>query len=432
MKTATGHTLYIAADQGKKPDLYQVGQAVCTLILTRHDQRSYFFFEPFLKLDLLDLRARGYNVDRILRAKAEEARVAEEERRRALEAEEQRIREREAEWARQNQASKEADRNRPKTPQQESSGLPGAMPGAFGSDSPEPHPLPPPKDQSRRSRGFFSNISRRFGMERDAEAEEQMDKLLAGPESKDPPPPPQNQSGTTKPQGPGDSGRVTSPAVVQNNLLQAIRSTRPHDSSSVFSKPQTQEVKEQATYCDSQPAQNIVFAAQAPRGMKVYLHKNITTDHMTFLGQNSEAISRFENILRDIADIYGVSPSAMQIHYDEEGPCIAFNTNGSIFCNLRFFLQLHYNKIRDNVGQRGAEGRVEATVWWFVVVAHELAHNLVAAHDANHSYYTESFVQEYFGKMMAKAVLWTQSPAASTSSTAAPAPLADQPPAYSV
>lgn len=436
MKTTTGHTLYIAADQGKKPDLYQVGQAVCTLILTRHDQRSYFFFEPFLKLNLLDLRARGYNVDRILRAKAEEARIAEEERRRALEAEEQRIKEREAEWARQSNTAKEAENNTPHTPKQHSPGLPGAMPGAFGSDSPELEPPVPPKESSRRSRGFFSNISRRFGIEKDEEAEEQMKKLLTSPEPKDPAPaqdraPAQGQSGPPKPQGPGDSGRVTSPAVVQNNLLQAIRSTRPHDSSSVFSQPQTQEVKEQATYCDSQPAQNIVFAAQAPRGMKVYLHKNITMDHITFLGQNSEAISRFENLLRDIADIYGISPSAMQIHFDEEGPCIAFNTKGSIFCNMRFFLQLHYNKIRDNVGRRAAGSRVEATVWWFVVVAHELAHNLVAAHDANHSYYTESFVQEYFAKMMAKAVSWTQAPSVASNLIAAPAPEADQLPPYS-
>lgn len=436
MKTATGHTIYIAADQGDKPDLYQVGEAVCSLILTRHDQRSYTFFEPFLKLNLLELRARGYNVDRILRAKQAEARVAEEERRRALEAEAQRIRERDAEWKRQNQSTKEAEGKRPRTPVQTSPGLPGAMPGAFGAESPEEKaPVRLPRD-SRRSKGFFSNISRRFGIDRDEEAEGQMDSLLGGSESgvKGGPTPgaqtqtqtqaqaqAQAQSGPPRPQGPGDNGRVTSPAVVQNNLLQAIRSTRPHDSSQVFSAPQTQEVKEQSTYCDSKPSQNIVFAAQAPRGMKVYLHRDITMDHMTFLGQNSEAISRFETLLRDIADIYGVSPSAIQIHFDEEGPCIAFNTNGSIFCNLRFFLQLHYNKIRDNVGRASADGKVDAAVWWFVVVAHELAHNLVAAHDANHSYYTESFVQEYFSKMMAKANSWTQAPA-----PAAPNPITPQ------
>lgn len=429
MKTATGHTLYVSADQGKKPDMYQVGQAVCSLILTRHNQQSYLVFEPFLNLDLLNLRARGYNVDRILRAKQEEARVAEEERRKALEAEEQRIREREAERVRQNKAARaqadDDEKSRPETPGQSSAGLPGKMPGAFG-DSPEAAPLPTQK--SRRSKGFFSNISRRLGIEQEAEASEAMDNLLTGGSEREAQP---TLPGPPKPQGPGDNSRVTSPAVVQNNLLQAIRSTRPHDSNSVFSPPQTQEVKETATYCDSTPAQNIVFAAQAPRGMKVYLHKNLTIDHMTFLGQNSEAIAKFETLLRDVSDIYGVSPTALQIHFDEEGPCIAFNTNGSIFCNLRFFLQLHYNKMRDNVGRAAADGRVEASVWWFVVVAHELAHNLVSAHDANHSYYTESFVQEYFAKMMARALSWSQ-PARIAPAPTAPVSAADDLPPYSL
>ncbi|CAN8095710.1 unnamed protein product [Discula destructiva] len=433
-KTATGHTLYIAADQGRKPDMYQVGQAVCSLILTRHNQQSYFFFEPFLKLDLLQLRSRGYNVDRILRAKKEEARVAEEERRRALEAEEQRIREREAERVRQNKtagdAAMEDGNSRPKTPPTKSSpGLPGTMPGAFG-DSPDA-PEPPPTQQGRRSKGFFSNISRRFGLDRDEEAEQLMNNLVdSKPESHAEAQTSRSGGAAPKPDTSGDNSRVTSPAVVQNNLLQAIRSTRPHDSSAVFSPPQTQEVKETATYCDSKPAQNIVFAAQAPRGMKVYLSKHISMDHMIFLGQNSGAISKFEALLRDVADVYGVSPTALQIHFDEEGPCIAFNTDGSIFCNLRFFLQLHYNKMRDNIGRTAIDGRVEASVWWFVVVAHELAHNLVKVHDANHSYYTESFVQEYFAKMMAKAVSW-QAPA--TRGALGPVPVAtgDDLPPYS-
>lgn len=398
MRTTTGHTLYIAADQGKKPDMYQVGQAVCTMVLSRHNQQAYFFFEPFLKLDLLDLRSRGYNVDRILRAKQEEARVAEEERRKALEAEEQRIREREAEWARQTKTASETEK-RPTTP----TGLPGAMPGAF-NDSPEPSPaLPPANQSSRRSRGFLSNFTRRLGLDKNEEAEEQLDKLLTNPE----PEPTSTQPGPPKPQGPGDNGRVTSPAVVQNNLLQAIRSTRPHNSSSVFSPPQTQEVKETSTYCDSKPAQNIISIGSAPNDMKVYLHRDLVASQPDFMSSNIGAITKFEILLRDVAEVYGISYTAVQIHYDAEGPCIAFNTNGSIFCNLRFFLQLHYNKMIAT-GRTGMEGRAEATIWWFVVVAHELAHNLVAAHDANHSYYTESFVQEYFTKMMAKATSWTQ------------------------
>lgn len=421
-RTPTGHMLYIAADQGRKPDMYQVGQAVCSMVLSRHSQQAYFFFEPFLKLNLLELRGRGYNVDRILRARQEEARIAEEERRRALEAEEQRIKEREADWARQTAAAAAAaaaaetqkkKEKRPSTPPK----LPGSMPGAF-DDSPEPSPLPPsPSNKDhRRSRGFLSSFTRKLGLDRDSEAKEQLDKLLNNGSSSEPESSKAAQSGgggggpQNKPPGPGDNGRVTSPAVVQNNLLQAIRSTRPHNSSSLFSPPQTQEVKETSTYCDSKPAQNIVAVGNAPKQMRVYLHKDLVSTMSDFMGTNLGAIAKFETLLRDVAEVYGVSSTAMQIHYDAEGPCIAFNTNGSIFCNLRFFLQLHYQKM--NTAAAGstaaAAARVEATIWWFVVVAHELAHNLVAAHDANHSYYTESFVQEYFTKMMTRAMSWMQ------------------------
>jgi hypothetical protein len=41
-------------------------------------------------------------------------------------------------------------------------------------------------------------------------------------------------------------------------------------------------------------------------------------------------------------------------------------------------------------------------VYWFVTLCHELAHNLVSEHSQQHEFYTESFVTEYFGKIMAK------------------------------
>src|SRR5690348_8950769 len=78
-------TLYVSDES--RPDMYQIGQAVCQMLLSRPNQQAYLFFEPFLTLDLYGLRARGYNVDRILRAKAAEARIAEEQRQKALEEE---------------------------------------------------------------------------------------------------------------------------------------------------------------------------------------------------------------------------------------------------------------------------------------------------------------------------------------------------------
>lgn len=369
-KTASGWMLYIAAEN--KPDMYQVGQAICQLLLNRPNQQAYFFFEPFLKLGLLDLRARGYNVDRILRVKAAEARLAEEERRKALEAEQQRIRDAEKEWAAQ------APVRDAKTPERTRD----RMPGSF-DHSPEasPHALPPPPQQQPPKvggggGGLFSNLSRRFGFEPTDDK----------PQSPAPEPPlistpVPTDDGKPTPDG---SGRVTSPATVQQNLLNAIKSTRAYDSSTLFSPPRQTQVQEQTSYCDSMAGQNLVFAAEAPRGMRVFLARDLSVDHGRFIASRVDGIARFESLLRDVAAVYGLSDRVLHMYYDEKGGTIAFNSSGSVFCNMRFWEQLHGNGGVMDAGM----GRVEAATWWWVVLAHELAHNLVTVHGSEHSYYS--------------------------------------------
>ncbi|KAK3939557.1 heat shock cognate 90 kDa protein [Diplogelasinospora grovesii] len=404
--------LYVASEG--RPDMYQVGQAICQLLLTRPSQQAYFFFEPFLKLDLLDLRARGYNVDRILRAKAAEARIAEEEMRKAREAEQEKIREREQEWTRSARESDEAAARAAahQTPER------SRMPGSF-NDSPEDELPQPSRNNRPKPGGLFSNLTRRLGFDTDDDddSHKEINKFLPPPDVKNgssgaghsgpsaPAPAPAPAPAT--PSVPQDDGRVTSPAVVQQNLLNAINATRAHDSSHLFSPPKQSEIKEQSTYCDSTPAQNIHFAAEAPGGMRVFVAKDLSHGAAAILAANVGPIRLFETLLKDVGSVYGLSSRSLHIFYDEHGGTIAFNSSGSIFCNLRFFIQLHATKLK---GARGAEGMVEAATWWWVVLAHELAHNLVAPHNSEHSYYTESFIQQYFPKMMAKAVAWSSAP----------------------
>ena len=387
--TASGWTLYVAADNNK-PDMYQVGQAICQLLLNRPNQHAYFFFEPFLKLGLLELRARGYNVDRILRAKAAEARLAEEERRKALEAEQRRIEEREREWAAQTRAA-EAARAGVETPERERERMPGGFDLSPEDDS---HTQLQPPETQRPRRGLFSTLTRRLGLEigEPDSPQGEIDKFIPPPLPADPYTAGPGVGGG-KPES--DDGRVTSPAVVQQNLLNAIKSTRAHDSAGLFSPPKQNEVREQSMYCDATSAHNIVFAAEAPRGMRVFLARDLVPAddgggqaRGRFVAARAEAIALFESLLRDVADVYGLAPRALHIFCDGKGGTIAFNSGGSIFCNLRFFEQLHSAKMAAGAG---GEGRAEATTWWWVVVAHELAHNLVGVHNSEHSYYTWVF-----------------------------------------
>lgn len=367
-----GCTLYVLA--GKDTDTYQISQSICKVLLVRGSQRSYLTFESFLNLSLYQLRSRGYNVERILRAKAAEQRFAEGERKKQLEIEQRQLREQEEQWKRQHPVPSTARESQSK------------MPGAFGNDDaldeggPNPHASP-----KHRAKGLFSGLKNRLGLGDNGEVQQQLQNFLGGNSSHGQPgdsretgPPAYDD--VTKPPKP-TTELVSSPHAIQQNLMNAIQASRAHNSAKLFSPPTTNTVKEQTTYCDSTPLMNIAFLADAANGTRIYLSKTAVTPATEFLAENSSALNSFAFLLHELAEIYNLPKTALHIFYDEQGSTIAFNSNGSLFTNFRFFAQLHQQKMT-------GEGRVEAASYWWVVLAHELAHNIVKEHGSNHSYYT--------------------------------------------
>lgn len=364
-------------------DMYHVSQALVSQILTRPNNQATVTLELLLTSDLQGLKRRGYNVDRILRAQATEARIAEGERQKQLEAEQKQIKEQEELWKQSQRAQAAVVReDKRKTGQ-------ASMPGAFGNDSPEGSPPPEPK----RTKGLFSGLTRRLGLDTAGDAHQQYQNFLGGGPSRNAeqeqgnaPSYEESQAAVsqTKSTGKsvGDTEKVTSPHAVHQNLLNAVQASRAHNSSSLFSPPQTNQVKEQGSYCDAKPSHNITQVGDARNGMKIYISKELTLPATTFLSQNANSINSFASLLYEVGDIYSLPHRALHMFYDESGSTIAFNAQGSIFCNLRFFNQLHASKIST------PEGKVESSSWWWIVVAHELAHNLVSDHSAEHSYYT--------------------------------------------
>jgi hypothetical protein len=321
-------------------------------------------------------------VERILRAKAAEQRIAEEERKKQLDTEQMQIREQEEQWKHANPGTPVAAREKV-----------SQMPGAFGPDSPEQTPDPVPRSKSR---GLFSGLKSKFGLDNRGESQQQLQNFL-GEGSSQPPAHDQNPDGpptydeVTKPKGPET---VSSPHAVQQNLLNAIQSSRAHDSSSLFSPPSTQTVKEQASYCDSTSSQNITFLADASNGMRIFVAKTLQSAK-EFLSQNSSSLNNFAALLFEVAAVYNLPRKALHIFYDEQGSTIAFNSNGSVFCNFRFYAQLHQSKMDAELAsvtaretQNTGAARIEATAYWWIVIAHELAHNLVKEHNSQHSFYT--------------------------------------------
>ncbi|KAF2154559.1 hypothetical protein K461DRAFT_275672 [Myriangium duriaei CBS 260.36] len=395
-------TLYITI----RPDLYEVSRALMSLMLKRPKQQDFLALEMIMESDLRRLKTKGYNVDRILRQKAAEARIAETERQRQLQEEQERIANEERAWrdmqAQQNAlptpvpipvAGKEAlpDRSRP-------------MPGAFDS-SPE-HPRP---SSSKTKKGtFFSNISKQLGFNNDEgerqksikELESQIQsqpKVNAPAQPGDQPPPYTETAKGPQPE------QVTPPHELHQSLVSAVQASRAHDSGTLFSPPSTQNVKEQSTYCDSRPGQDLTFVADSKPGIKMFMSRTSTPEQRkAFLQSNAAAINSFALLLIDIGGIFLLKPQSLHIYYMESGNSIAFNSNGSLWCNIRFFLQLHWA----GFNAAGGEGKQEAAVYWWVTLCHELAHNLVQEHGSRHEYYTESFVAMYFSKMVERAAAY--------------------------
>ncbi|KAJ5873552.1 uncharacterized protein N7473_013425 [Penicillium subrubescens] len=378
-----------------KYDLYEISQSLVHLILKRPKLHSTLTLEMLLKTDLLELRARGYNVERILRQKAHEARMAEDQRQKQMEEERRILKEREAAWAEAQAQRAQEERPEPK-PQ-------APMPGVF-PESPngktsvdETHAAPTQSAIPERTpRGLFANLSKRFGLEKNQSSStaEQSRSLL--PETSTPPPPPYSASDSQN-KRPEQPVSVSSPHRLNQELLSAVQACRPHGSSDMYSRPETNQISESKSYCDEKPSHDLEFVATLPSGVNVLFVRTIT-DRSAFLANNRTGINLFASVLLDCGSIFSMRADSLSIFYDPGGKTIAFNRAGSIFCNYFYFQQLQEQSLL----QSANPDRTDAIVYWWVILCHELAHNLVGDHSSAHSYYTEGFVAQYFPRVAAK------------------------------
>lgn len=143
-----GYNLYITA----KYDYFEVSQVLVPLLLSRAKTQHIMMLEMMLATPLNKLQARGYNVQRILRQKAAEARIAEATRIANMEKEAAELKVREAEYnAQEGQRSSDSQ--------------PGiSMPGVF-PDYPDRSDQSTAPEVPQKPRGFFSDIGKRLGIE---------------------------------------------------------------------------------------------------------------------------------------------------------------------------------------------------------------------------------------------------------------------------
>lgn len=180
---------------------------------------------------------------------------------------------------------------------------------------------------------------------------------------------------------------------IQQNLKRGIHSCKPYAGKDVYSPPRINKVKESATYCDATPGQDLTYVGNV-LNMEFYVHRSISAEDV--LEQYGQAMARFTSILTELASVFGLQLKTIQIYYDGEGPTIAFNTSGSLFMNLRYYLALHEPKDKTEEASKRKEGMI----YWFMTLCHELAHNFVHAHNSEHEFYMSSFAENYLEAFM--------------------------------
>ncbi|KAG6375835.1 hypothetical protein JVT61DRAFT_2694 [Boletus reticuloceps] len=147
----------------------------------------------------------------------------------------------------------------------------------------------------------------------------------------------------------------------------------------------------------------------------------------TFVASKQGPLDRFVNIIAPIAEVYGLSTTSLNIFYDRGGGPIAFNQNGSLFLNLRYFegwrkyiyqwfmSRRTLNEASSTDDENVKKGvQQQAQISWFALLnpalslvaeqhfgsrfltlAHEIAHNLIKSHNSEHAFWFSAICEAH-------------------------------------
>ncbi|KAG7090828.1 hypothetical protein E1B28_009910 [Marasmius oreades] len=318
-------------------DMYEVATSFNRFFFEAPKANDMLLFMTLLSSDLRSLKRRGYNVDRILREQ---------------DAQRQAIREA------QIKASEEA------------ANLPPPPPPEVPSSPP---PLPPPPPPIFSSTSELTNGNETAGT-RPKKVQKWLNNLAHN---------------KTKGERSGIENRVTPLRDIAANIDMAVRGCRPESGNSIRNREEMQRVKESLGegYCDVSGRTGDLREIGRMGEVRVYVAHDVAQP-TTIMSEKKQSIARLIHIMNMLSQIYAVPLTSLHIFYDLAGGTIAFNRNGSIFFNLRYYEAWH----DEDVGRGGVKN---ALISWYFTLAHEIAHNLVQPHNSEHEFYFAAICEKY-------------------------------------
>ncbi|KXN90205.1 hypothetical protein AN958_04695 [Leucoagaricus sp. SymC.cos] len=349
-------------------DMYEVAMCLNRFIFESPKAHDLLFM-TILSTDLKALKRRGYNVDRILR-----------QRRLEKQADEARIRENKVNFVAPDPESEEKQ-----------SLLPNPSSSALTSDT-----------TSLDRSSLLDKFKRKVGVAGGLDTNERLPsaRRREHPHNHD-----SDHSDQQDPKIPGglpggsfvqppfavDSPVVTPLNNIASNIATAMRACRAESSNLFQNRQEMRHVKETDNdgYCDiSGHAQNMRSIGTMGQ-VKIFVAQDVPEkEAQSILTVKSSSIARFIHVMTTLARVYDLSLAHLHIFYDTRGGLIAFNRNGSIFLNLRYYEAWHDSEVRDRIV-------TNALISWYFTLAHEIAHNLVQPHNSEHEFYFSAICEKY-------------------------------------
>ncbi|KAL8708735.1 MAG: hypothetical protein Q9220_006461 [cf. Caloplaca sp. 1 TL-2023] len=316
----TGWVIYVTTEH----DMWQVSQTLAHLLLRRPKPKDSIVLQMLLRSGLRNLQDMGYNIEKILRQKEKEAKVAQELHQEQLK-KEQRARKEQDALLQRMEALQPFDKHVGEDP------MPGGFPGSRDGKVAV-------GDQTHDEAGFFTDIAKSFGFDFGHKARQA---LNDGRQTKSIEPAyPDPESDSVRPPSIQAPKKPMTPHQSRDQIQKAINLSRPHTSSSLRSSPAVHRVEEMHTTCDAKPGMNIQYAGEISN-LRIFLDEDVITSPKTsgehFMTANRDGLKYFASVLQDCATIYKVSPDTVHVFYDENGDTVAFNKANSLFFNYRFF-----------------------------------------------------------------------------------------------
>ncbi|KNZ80421.1 Sacsin [Termitomyces sp. J132] len=354
-------------------DMYEVATSLNRLIFDSPRANDALLFMTILSTDLKALKRRGYNVDRILRQQKAEGEGTEEtkvENLMLLSKPPMRNLEDPAFLLASNPATPSSSPTAPPAPPVPLiSKPPPGKPLSEAPKTPSPATEPLPTTPFRNSLNLFK-----------------WKKDLAPPPEPSPLIPPVSHK---SPVTPTTDSHVTPLKNISSNIDMAIRACRPESGNLLRNRQEMRRVQESLDegYCDVSGGLEDLNLIGEMGNVRIYLTQGVP-DQKDFLINKQDLIARFIHILVKLSRVYDLPLTSLHVFYDIGGGLIAFNRNGSIFVNLRYYMEWHDKDV-------GVGNLNQAYISWFFTLAHEIAHNLVRSHNSEHEFYFSAICEKH-------------------------------------